>query len=230
MGNTNWSRVLLHSLLIQEQNSCLSQITSHTQWLLYVCHWGCVQWRITTNNLNFYRLYKKFYKKFLKGTELNRCKSTETSWMKLLNRRKKHKNKPVQLAIASIIISHSHASLQLCIVTPKIVNHHLEQQYSILLLLRGRHQRHCPALPINRIICTCCMHQQTPLKVSAQLDVDHRATINHLMLVSSCFMWFMALGLCSRGAIQHSVLSRALDHTPHAINCIMQSSPTLSNT
>ena len=41
--------------------------------------------------------------------------------MKLLNWYKKHKNKPVQLTIASIIISHTHAPLQLCIVAPQIV-------------------------------------------------------------------------------------------------------------
>ena len=35
--------------------------------------------------------------------------------MKLLNRYKKHRYKPVQLAISSIIFSHTHAPLQLCI-------------------------------------------------------------------------------------------------------------------
>ena len=39
-----------------------------------------------------------------------------TSWMKLLNRYKKYRNKSVQLTITGIIISHTHAPLQLCIV------------------------------------------------------------------------------------------------------------------
>ena len=47
---------------------------------------------------------------------MNRCKSTGTSWMKLLNRCKKYRDKSVQLTITSIIISHTHAPLQLCIV------------------------------------------------------------------------------------------------------------------
>ena len=42
--------------------------------------------------------------------------------MKLLNRYKKYRNKSVQLTITSIIISHTHAPLQLCIVAP---NHNL---------------------------------------------------------------------------------------------------------
>ena len=39
-----------------------------------------------------------------------------TSWMKLLNRCKKYRNKSVQLTTTGIIISHTHAPLQLCIV------------------------------------------------------------------------------------------------------------------
>ena len=39
----------------------------------------------------------------------------------MLNRCKKHRSKPVQLTIASIIIRHTHAPLQLCIVAPQIV-------------------------------------------------------------------------------------------------------------
>ena len=38
--------------------------------------------------------------------------------MKLLNRCKKYRDKSVQLTITSIIISHTHAPLQLCIVAP----------------------------------------------------------------------------------------------------------------
>ena len=38
--------------------------------------------------------------------------------MKLLNRCKKYRDKSVQLMITSITISHTHAPLQLCIVTP----------------------------------------------------------------------------------------------------------------
>ena len=41
--------------------------------------------------------------------------------MELLNWCKKHRNKPIQLTIASIIISHTHAPLQLCIVTPNCI-------------------------------------------------------------------------------------------------------------
>ena len=49
---------------------------------------------------------------------MNRCKKYRN---KLLNWCKKHRNKSVQLTIASIIISHTHAPLQLCIVAPQIV-------------------------------------------------------------------------------------------------------------
>ena len=61
---------------------------------------------------------KKGVKLDMKGTELNRCKSIGRSWMKLLNRCKKYRNKSVQLTTTSIIISHIHASLQLCILAP----------------------------------------------------------------------------------------------------------------
>ena len=44
--------------------------------------------------------------------------------------------------------------------------------------------------------------QQTLSKVSAQFDVGHGATINHLMCVNLCFTRFMALRLWSPGMIQ----------------------------
>ena len=47
----------------------------------------------------------KIFQKKSKSAELNRCKS----WMKLLNWCKKHRNKPAQLTIASIIIGNTHA-------------------------------------------------------------------------------------------------------------------------
>ena len=67
----------------------------------------------------------KFSKK-LKGTELSRRKSTGTSWMNLLNRCKKYRDKFLQLTITSIIISISHA---LCIVSP---NHNLHWLTALL--------------------------------------------------------------------------------------------------
>ena len=55
----------------------------------------------------------KIFSKNLKSTELKVVKSIGTNWMELLNRCKKHRDKPVQLTITSIIISHTHAPLQL---------------------------------------------------------------------------------------------------------------------
>ena len=76
--------------------------------------------------------------------------------------------------------------------------------------------------------------QQTPSKVSAQLDVGHRATINHLF----CWwvralrdLWHSGYGLVAWYSTWLClVLYQPLDHTPHAINLVMHSSPTLSNT
>ena len=54
--------------------------------------------------------------------------------------------------------------------------------YCNLLLLRGRHQRHCPAHKSRNLACVVWLiltmqYQQKLSKVSAQLDVGHRATI-----------------------------------------------------
>ena len=72
-----------------------------------------------TFSINNCRHIKIFPKNF-KSTELNRCKKyrNKTSWMKLLNWCKKYMNKSVHLTITVIIINHTHAPLQLCIVAP----------------------------------------------------------------------------------------------------------------
>ena len=75
-------------------------------------------WILSENWFWSWTLLSKFFPKILKGTELNRYKNTGTSQMKLPNRCKKHRDKPVQLMKASIIIIRTHASLQLCVVAP----------------------------------------------------------------------------------------------------------------
>ena len=101
--------------------------------------------------------------------------------------------------------------------------------YCNLLLLRGRHQRHCPAHKSRNLVCAVWLiltmqYQQKPSKVSAQLDVGHGATINHLMLVRSCLLrdlWHSGCGLMAWYSTQlHLVLYQPLDHTPRAINLV----------
>ena len=69
------------------------------------------------------KLVIKIFQKIKKVQSSTGVKSAGTTWMNLLNRCKKYRDKPVQLMITSIIIiSHTHAPLQLCIVAP---NHNL---------------------------------------------------------------------------------------------------------
>ena len=69
-------------------------------------------------DLNYDLLDIKILQKIKKVQSWTGVKGMRTSWMKLLNWRKKYRNKSVQLTITSIIIIHTLAPLQLCIVAP----------------------------------------------------------------------------------------------------------------
>ena len=60
----------------------------------------------------------KIFQKIKKVQSWTGVKSTGTGWTNLMNKCKKYRNKSVQLTITSIIISHTHAPLQVCIIAP----------------------------------------------------------------------------------------------------------------
>ena len=107
--------------------------------------------------------------------------------------------------------------------------------YCNLLLLRGRHQRHCPAHKSRNLVCAVWLiltmqYQQKPSKVSAQLDVGHRATINHFNVGEVVLVtWFMALGLWSHGVIQHSTSPCAVSATRPHPSCHKSCNTLLTN-
>ena len=99
-----YNRLLFHKNSVCTKQTALSIITVNNYNAKFVQ--GTIKSSETRHN-------KNFLPKNLKCTELSRCKSMGTSWMKLLNRRKKFRDKSVQLMTTNIIISHTHAPLQL---------------------------------------------------------------------------------------------------------------------
>ena len=86
--------------------------------------------------------------------------------MKLLNRCKKHRNKPVQLTIASIIISYTHAPLQLCIVTPNYIT--IAMTVMVIITICGTTIQSCSGawvwLIIILAIVQACSYAFTPVQ------------------------------------------------------------------